>query len=85
MTKGKPVSKRLTILSLARNLTAKQEHQIIALADRALKMERALAAIGEAVVAEGPEVSCGGYGVQSDGCYAGTLAGRVQEILDGVK
>ena len=44
MTKGKSVSKRLTILSLARNLTSKQEHQLVALADRARKMEQALEA-----------------------------------------
>jgi hypothetical protein len=43
MTKGKSVSKRLTLLSVARNLTSRQEHQLVALADRARKMERALA------------------------------------------
>ena len=39
MTKGKPLSKRLTAFSLGKNLTQKQEHQIVAMADRARKME----------------------------------------------
>lgn len=42
MTKGKLASVRLTLLSGARNLTAKQEHQLVALADRTRKMERDL-------------------------------------------
>lgn len=45
MTKGKSVSKRLTLLSMARNLTHKQEHQLVALADRTRKMEAELAAL----------------------------------------
>jgi predicted RNA-binding Zn-ribbon protein involved in translation (DUF1610 family) len=43
MTKGKTLSKRLTTLSLARNLTQRQEHQLVAMADRARKMEADLA------------------------------------------
>src|SRR3546814_13960309 len=39
MTRRKPLSKRLTTLSLARNLTSKQEHQVIAMADRARHLE----------------------------------------------
>lgn len=39
MTRRKPLSKRITILSIARNLTQKQEHQLVAMADRARKME----------------------------------------------
>ncbi len=39
MTRRKPLSKRLTILSDARNLTSKQEHQVIAMADRARHLE----------------------------------------------
>jgi hypothetical protein len=39
MTRRKPLSKRLTALSLARNLTSKQEHQVIAMADRARHLE----------------------------------------------
>lgn len=47
MTKGKPVSKRLTTLSLARNLTNRQEHQIIAMADRARTMEQVIERIND--------------------------------------
>lgn len=89
MTKGKSVSKRLTLLSLARNLTSKQEHQLVALADRARKMERELQAARERegrlrdlATADGPEVSCGGRNVTSEGCYAGNLAHRVLLVLD---
>lgn len=89
MTKGKSVSKRLTLLSLARNLTSKQEHQLVALADRTRKMEAALTAAQEReerlralATAEGPDVSYGGYGVTSTGCYAGNLAHRVLLVLD---
>src|SRR3546814_10735086 len=39
MTRRKPLSKRLTTLSLARNLTSRQEHQVIAMADRARHLE----------------------------------------------
>lgn len=39
MTKRKPLSKRLTILSRARNLTSRQEHQLVAAADRARHLE----------------------------------------------
>ena len=45
MTKGKPLSKRLTAFSLGKNLTQKQEHQIVAMSDRARKMEAELAAL----------------------------------------
>lgn len=43
MTRRKPLSKRLTALSLAKNLTQKQEHQIVAMADRARHLEADLA------------------------------------------
>lgn len=43
MTRRKPLSKRITALSLSRNLTQKQEHQLVAMADRARKMEADLA------------------------------------------
>src|SRR3546814_3999012 len=39
MTGRKPLSKRLTTLSLARSLTSKQEHQVIAMAARARQLE----------------------------------------------
>lgn len=55
MTKGKPVSKRLTTLSLARNLTNRQEHQIIAMADRARTMEQVIDRIND--VDMGPRLS----------------------------
>lgn len=55
MTKGKPVSKRLTTLSLARNLTQRQEHQIIAMADRARTMEQVIDRIND--VDMGPRLS----------------------------
>lgn len=42
MTRRKPLSKRITALSLARNLTQKQEHQLVAMADRARHMEAEL-------------------------------------------
>lgn len=42
MSRRKPLSKRLTILSLARNLTQRQEHQLVAMADRAHHMEQEL-------------------------------------------
>lgn len=45
MTRRKPLSKRLTALSLARNLTSKQEHQLVAAADRARHLEEDLAAL----------------------------------------
>jgi uncharacterized membrane protein YqiK len=43
VTRRKPLSKRITALSLARNLTQKQEHQLVAMADRARHMEADLA------------------------------------------
>jgi hypothetical protein len=43
VSRRKPLSRRLTILSLARNLTSKQEHQLVAMADRARHMEADLA------------------------------------------
>jgi hypothetical protein len=43
VTRRKPLSKRLTALSLARNLTQKQEHQVVAMADRARHLETDLA------------------------------------------
>ncbi len=49
MTRRKPLSKRLTALSLARNLTSKQEHQLVAAADRARHLEADLAAALEKV------------------------------------
>lgn len=89
MTKGKLASVRLTLLSGARNLTAKQEHQLVALADRTRKMERDLRAahdreerLRDLVTAEGPDLSCGGLSTTAEGCYAGNLAHRVLLILD---
>ncbi len=89
MTKGRPLSKRLTALSLERNLTQKQQHCIVTMADRARRLEADLVAAQERVerlralaTAEGPDVSCGGYGVTSTGCYAGNLAHRVLLVLD---
>lgn len=91
MTRRKPLSKRITILSIARNLTQKQEHQLVAMADRARKMEAEIETLRareerlrDLVTAEGPDVSCGGYGVTSEGCYAGNLAHRVLLVLDGI-
>lgn len=49
MTRRKPLSKRITALSLARNLTQKQEHQLVAMADRARHMEKELTELREAV------------------------------------
>lgn len=42
MTRRKPLSKRITALSLSHNLTQKQEHQLVAMADRARHMEAEL-------------------------------------------
>lgn len=90
MTRRKTLSKRLTILSRSGNLTQKQEHQVVAMADRARHLEADLEAAREretkirALLADdGPEVSCGGYGVLSDGCYVRDLGLRVLAILEG--
>ena len=73
MTKGKSVSKRLTLLSVARNLTSRQEHQLVALADRARKMEAGLTraqeqteAVGTSRVESLPCPDCGQYRIL---CY----------------
>lgn len=42
MSRRKPLSKRLTILSRSRNLNSKEEHQVVAMADRARHMEAEL-------------------------------------------
>lgn len=47
MTRRKPLSRRITALSLARNLTSKQEHQLVAMADRARHMEADLVELRE--------------------------------------
>lgn len=47
MTRRKPLSKRITALSLARNLTSRQEHQLVAMADRARHMEDELTELRE--------------------------------------
>jgi hypothetical protein len=89
MTKGKLASVRLTLLSGARNITAKQEHQLVALADRTRKMEKELARqrdreqrLRDLATAQGEGLSCGGLAVSAEGCYAGNLAHRVLLILD---
>lgn len=88
MTRRKPLSKRITILSRSANLTQKQEHQLVAMADRARHLEADLEAAREretqirALIADdGSEVSCGGYGVLSDGCYVRDLGLRILAVL----
>lgn len=49
MTRRKPLSKRITILSRSNNLTQKQEHQLVAMADRARHLEADLVELREKV------------------------------------
>lgn len=67
MTRRKPLSKRITALSLARNLTSRQEHQLVAMADRARHLEADLSAAREGAegmwVASLPCPRCGQYRV----------------------
>lgn len=46
-------------------------------------LERVRSLLGEDYQRSGREVSCGGYLVTDDGCFAGSLARRITAALDG--
>lgn len=78
MTRRKTLSKRLTILSRSGNLTQKQEHQIVAMADRARHLEADLAELRGQVerVRALADSYARFYGRTTTAC-------RIREALDG--
>lgn len=78
MTRRKPLSKRLTILSIASNLTQKQEHQLVAMADRARKME------AEIETLRGQVERVRGLADSYSRLHRTTTAARIFEALDGL-